>query len=337
MAVDPLIWPPAYRLIGDNAALISEFSALLDNCGCLPADHSIAQIVIDLNSRGAPALIESDPIIEWRGLAIRRAGSRALFEYQDWQLELSLDNRAIAVWGPPPAIEQQLFFREFFLRSALLYLLRRNGFYELHAAAGQNDQAGYILLGQSSSGKTSALLAMMRSGWHYAGDDALLLRAQAGDANDASRDKIIVYPLRKKFSLTANYLTAHPELARYAVEVVPGTDKRRLSPEQIWPQQFIPQLQPHFIIGCRIIAADKSAIVPIARAHALARMVASTPWIALDRETAAAQLDLFRSTAATCYSFELSAGRDLLQDRQRLVDMLAPDRLMECWRSAKEG
>jgi hypothetical protein len=50
-----------------------------------------------------------------------------------------------------------------------------------------------------------------------------------------------------------------------------------------------------------------------------------------DRATAPAHLEIFRSLAATCCSFELKAGRDLLRNKDRIASLIAPEVLLQEW------
>src|SRR5438093_12292798 len=59
----------------------------------------------------------------------------------------------------------------------LLKLLRLLGVYSLHAAALANaDGAGLLLVGASGSGKSTLAIGLIRQGWKYLSDDAVLLR-----------------------------------------------------------------------------------------------------------------------------------------------------------------
>ncbi len=64
--------------------------------------------------------------------------------------------------------------REFFLL-ALLMLLRPKGLYGLHACGLNKEGLGILLVGSSGSGKTTTMLNLIRSGWQFLSDDAVLL------------------------------------------------------------------------------------------------------------------------------------------------------------------
>src|SRR2546426_6238451 len=164
------------------------------------------------------------------------------------------------------------------------------------------------------------MLSLIASGWSYLSDDAMVVSADPEGGISARA-------LRRSFSLKPDHLGRSPGLAPYATESVPTTNKRRLDPRQVWPGQYAAVANPRFIIDCNVVDEETTRIRPISRAESLARLVGSTPWLMFDRATAPAHLEIFRSLAAACCGFELSAGRDLLRDPARIASLLAPEAL----------
>jgi hypothetical protein len=114
-----------------------------------------------------------------------------------------------------------------------------------------------------------------------------------------------------------------PELARYPNEPVYGTEKRRIDPRHIWPVQYASETQPDFVIAYKLLNQETSEIVPIPKAEMLTRLIASTPWIALDRSSARDHLGIFHSLVESCRTFELRAGRDVFRNGTCLISLLA--------------
>ena len=315
-------WPLSYRLVGDNPVLAREFSGLLTSCGFvpLPCERSPVTIVLGPRSEAAALPFQGEPIVEWRGLRIGRQAERTFFSYRSWNLELDFPSLTIHCSGPDPDPCDRLNFREFFLLSAVLYIMHRLGYFELHAAASAYREHGYLFLGSSGSGKTSTMLSLIASGWNYLSDDAIAVSADP-------EGQIWARALRRSFSLKPDHLERDPTLAACATETVPGTGKRRIDPRQIWPERYRSVTRPTFIIACNVADEDVSRVTPISRSESLARLVGSTPWLMFDRATAPAHLEIFRSLAAACCGFELSAGRDLLRDPARIASLLAPEAL----------
>jgi hypothetical protein len=266
-----------------------------------------------------------EPILDWRGLAGRKNGQQLLFTYRAWSLEVDLTTRTLHCSGPDPDPAGCLGFRESFLLNAVLVVIHRYGFFELHAAAGAHHATGYLLLGPSGSGKTTALVSLVTSGWNYLTDDAVVVSQSPGGG-------ISAHPLRRSFSFKPDLLDRYPELATYATDHVIETDKRRLDPRELWPRQAVSMISPKFIVACGLADEKKSSISPISRAESLARLAGSTPWLMLDQATAAAHLEVFRALAASCCSFELRAGHDAY-DGGRLARLLDPEALIEQWAS----
>jgi hypothetical protein len=320
--VTPVIsWPFSYRLMGDNSGIAREFSALLYSCGFLPSSDS-ARITIEVSPATSTIVppCQCEPIFNWRGLSIRREAERIWFSYRAWELQLDMTTLTLKCWGPDPEATEGLNFREFFLLSPLLFLMHRLGYFEMHAAACVLEEHGYLFVGPSGSGKTSAVLSLIALGAKYLSDDAVVIsRVREGG--------LAVRGLRRSFSLKSDYLRHHPELAGYANELVPGTEKRRIDPRQIWPGQYVSVAQPQFIVACKLVDQETSEIVPISKAEALARLVGSTPWIAFDQSSAPDQLGVFRALSESCRTFELKAARDVFRNGNRLASLLAPTRL----------
>ena len=321
-------WPLSYRIVGDNPALEREFCVLLNSWGFLPVSGEHARITIVVLPAGelAASPSQGDPIVEWRGLSVRKKAEQISFSYRSWEMELDLATLTFRCSGPDPDPSERLNFREFFLLAPLLVMMHRLGYFELHAAACEYQESGYLLLGPSGSGKTTAMLSLIASGWSYLSDDAMVVSADP-EGGIAAR------ALRRSFSLKPDHLERFPGLARYATESVARTNKKRLDPRQVWPGQYAPVAHPRFIVACKVVDEDTTRIRPISRAESLARLVGSTPWLMFDRATAPAHLEIFRSLAATCCSFELSAGRDLFRNWDRIASLIDPEVLLEEWLS----
>jgi hypothetical protein len=309
-------WPLSYRIIGRKANIARQFSAILHSCGFLQSPNS--DITIDINPE-TPAEALSRPgkaIFSWEDLSVTGDADRIRFTYQAWQLDLDMRALTLNCWAPDDELPEALNFREFFLLTPLLFLMRRFGYFEMHAAACVLEERGYVFVGPSGSGKTSNLLSLIPLGAQYLSDDAVVISPSSGGG-------VEVRGLRRSFSLKLDYLQHDPELARCATEAILGTEKRRIDPRQIWPAQYAASVRPQFIILCKIENQQTSEIVPVSKAEALARLIGSTPWITFDQSTAADHLRAFCSLVEGCHTFELRAGQDIFRNGTRLASLLA--------------
>lgn len=322
--VTPVVsWPLSYRLFGQNAGIAREFSALLHSCGFLPASES-ASITIEVGPATSASTLpaQCDTIFNWRDLSIKKEADRLWFSYQAWELELDIRALSVKCSGPDFEASDGLNFREFFLLSPLLFIMHRLGYFEMHAAACVLDESGYLFVGPSGSGKTSNVLSLIPLGVKYLSDDAVVVSRVMGGGLE-------VRGLRRSFSLKSDYLRHAPDLTGCATELVPGAEKHRIDPRQIWPAQYAASVRPQFIILCRLENQETSQLVPVSKTETLSRLIGSTPWIALDQTSAADHLRVFCSLAESCRCFELRAGQDVFRNGNRLFSLLAP-RMLAC-------
>ena len=91
-----------------------------------------------------------------------------------------------------------------FFLIGLSYLFSYQGLFDLHGAALDNRDIGYLFLGESNSGKSSIALSLVHQGWHYASDDSLLLKS---DGNGVQ-----VLSFRKNFYIDPEVASKYPEL-----------------------------------------------------------------------------------------------------------------------------
>lgn len=256
----PVCWPLSYRIRGDHPVLAREFSRVLSDCGFISRKDGDAWMTVILSPARRFESPPGEPILDWRGLAGRKNGQQLLFTYRAWSLEVDLTTRTLHCSGPDPDPAGCLGFRESFLLNAVLVVIHRYGFFELHAAAGAHHATGYLLLGPSGSGKTTALVSLVTSGWNYLTDDAVVVSQSPGGG-------ISAHPLRRSFSFKPDLLDRYPELATYATDHVIETDKRRLDPRELWPRQAVSMISPKFIVACGLADEKKSSISPISRAE----------------------------------------------------------------------
>jgi hypothetical protein len=328
----PVSWPITYRFTGDNPVLAREFSILLTSRGFVPASDDGAGFTIHFSRTGEAPVPESQTelIVVSQDLSVSRHAERILFGYQSWHMALDLTTFTIRCTGPDPDPSDCYVFREAFLLWPVLFVMHRFGHFELHAAACAHHGSGYLLLGPSGSGKTTAVLSLIRAGWSYLSDDSTVMF-------NSSQGGVLVRALRRSFSLKPDHFKRHPELAGCVTECVPGTDKRRFDPSQLWPQQYAAVVSPAFVIACTVAEGQPTRITPISRAESLARLVGSAPFLMFDQAMGSAHLEILRALAAKSYSFELKAGRDLLDDSDRIASLFAPEVLMEKWLSVNRN
>jgi hypothetical protein len=193
---------------------------------------------------------------------------------------------------------------------ALHFALRRCGLPDLHAAAAVEPQsgAGALFVGNANSGKSSLTIRLARGGWPYLSDDMLIL--------EESPEGVLARGLRRLFAVS-DLTLAGCDLPR--VEEALGTpvnsnpDKRRLSPEIVFPEGFTASCRPEVIYFPTITEEGETRIESLKKADVLLRLLKVYPWACFDaagREYLGVLERLVRQTRG----YALRAGRDILAD-----------------------
>ena len=201
--------------------------------------------------------------------------------------------------------------REFFLLG-LLMLLRPFGRYGLHACGLERHNTGLLLVGSSGSGKTTTSLNLIRQGWRYLSDDAVLLTARADPMVQASA-------FRQGFSCTPETLKHFPELTGSAEFGDPG-GKRIVSPDSVFGGGFTPTCTPSLIVfPC--VSLGETCLQPLTSAQSLIRLCQQSAGIMTDTAVSQGQLELLRRLVGQTQSFTLHLGQDALAN-PALIDLL---------------
>ncbi len=215
--------------------------------------------------------------------------------------------------------------REFFLLG-LLMLLRPLGLYGLHACGlrkpdvcgDAGGDVGALLVGGSGAGKTTTTLNLIRHGWDYLSDDAVLLR-EAGERVEA-------VAFRKGFSCTPKTLLAFPGL-RGVEEFGDPSGKRVVDLGATFGGGFVPRCTPRLLLFPRL-HAGRTELRPLPNALALVRLSQQSGGIMTaargDNVVSRGQLELLKRLVRQAQSFELLLGEDALHDLS-LVSKLLED------------
>ena len=199
----------------------------------------------------------------------------------------------------------------------LLKLLRPLGFYSLHAAGvvpahGQ----GVLIIGPSGSGKSTLTLGLLRQGWGYLSDDAVLLRLQP--------EGVVAVVCRKHCYVDAGTAARYAELPfGEAAPDTHGGGKRRVYLEEVSPGQQVAACLPRVLLFARIVPAPHSTVRPLDHVRVLKHLLAQSGPQLFDRHTMAPHLEVLKRLMQQATSYELHAGLDLYQQPGTLGHLLA--------------
>lgn len=191
------------------------------------------------------------------------------------------------------------------LSQALGFAWRRCRLFLLHSAGvvmpGQDKTL--LIAGESGSGKSTLTLQLAAAGWKFLSDDSIFLITRP--------QGIETRGLRKCLALTSDTMAA-VQLERAPSTATPVAWKRRVSPDQLFPDRQIKSAFAGSIVFPAVSPGSESSIVPLEPSETMHRLMRLSPWACYDKPTAAANLKVFESLARDVPAYDLLAGKDLL-------------------------
>lgn len=254
-----------------------------------------------------------------RGDGFRGFESDGGFSLTDAASSLRLDpekGRGVARLAPS-FFRRPFLFQQNFWVFAVLKLLRAKGLYGLHAAGlVAEDGAGWLLVGQSGSGKSTLSIALVRRGWRYLSDDAVLLRARP--------DAVEALALRRHFYVVNTELDDYAEMPLGEErQDSSGGLRRRLGLDTAYPARRVAACIPRVLLFPRVSGQRQSRLIPLDRAEALGRLIGQSSSQLFDRATMAPHLATLNALLRQTAAYDLSAGTDLREDASLLLSLLA--------------
>jgi hypothetical protein len=197
------------------------------------------------------------------------------------------------------------------LSYALPAALRRCTLYEVHAAGliEPLSGAGFLLVGDSNSGKSSLTVRLANAGWKYLTDDMLVIK------DEESGVKALA--LRKLFSIAPSSIAASGlSQLNSALGTTVNSDrgKRRLEPSNAFPGRFEAECTPQVLCFLSISKKQNSAVTEISQSDAMIKMIKHCAWSSYDEIGAAGFLKTLGRLVGQARCFQLSAGLDFLED-----------------------
>jgi hypothetical protein len=236
----------------------------------------------------------------------------------------AMQGQGIAYLAPAFA-EQPALVRRHFWAFGLLKLLRPHGLYGLHAAGVVSRQGqGLLLVGASGCGKSTLALSLIRHGWHYLSDDAVLLRLQTADVEACA--------CRKPFYVNATATAQYADLP--VSEEVPdttGAPRRRVCIDAAFPGQRRVKCRPQVVVFPRIVPHPHSRLQPLDRLSALRHLLTQSGPALFDRRTMPQHLEVLKGLVQQARTYELWAGRDMVQCPSLLIHLLQHAEGEEQW------
>jgi hypothetical protein len=211
----------------------------------------------------------------------------------------------------PVFADKPLLLQRKFWSFGLLKLLRWRGFFSLHAAGLVTPEGrGVLVIGPPGSGKSTLVLGLVRTGWKYLTDDAVLLRSCSNG--------VAALGLRRDIFIDADEAPRYSNLS-LGEEVADGAGRmRRPVNLEINCGQRVSECRPDLLLFTHIVPKEESSLTPLDQVKAMKHLLEASGPQLLDRHTMGTHLEVLRELLTQTKSFELGAGLDLYRNPETL-------------------
>ncbi len=199
-----------------------------------------------------------------------------------------------------------------FLTLPLLEILKRHERFAVHAGGVALRGRCVLFPGVSGAGKSTLVLACVRAGWDFLGDDLVLLR-------DSDGADLQVHGFPDEIDLTEESLRFFPELMATA-DATRRWPKHRISPLDV-PHLRLASSVPPAALVFPLRVAGRARLVPVSADEALVALVPNV--IRTERRTTQRHLDVLATLARTVPAYHLEIA-DPLAAPSLLLDLIDP-------------
>ena len=213
------------------------------------------------------------------------------------------------LWLSPGAIVRIPDAERTFLLVVLVFLLRRLGWFHVHSAALRDPRGrGWLIAGDSNTGKSTTTALLATRGWQVGTDDIGFL---------ARRDDHVA--VMGACSLIALRSGARDLMGTRSGTELTRRDKRGFSPEDLgssWVREVIPEI----IVFPRI--GERTGVAPSLPRKALSSLVKWSLWVLYEPAFADEHLQALSRLASQSRCFELTLGPDLFAHPDLLGELV---------------
>jgi hypothetical protein len=326
----PIPWERVYDVHGirvalrtDSAAVAAGAERALADLPCRSAtasgDGVLATVQMDLRAGAVPFRVPEEALPQFRHAQVRcyRHGGELWYESSDATVVLDPESgTAEGHLSPAGAIPsgQWRAQGDAVFTFSLLELLRHRGLFHLHAAGLARDGRGVLLAGNTGAGKSTLTVSLVRAGWDFLSDDAVLLRT--------SPEGVEALSLPSEFHLDPTLAERFPELAPLADRQGYGSgEKRAFRPVEIYERQPIAACVPSLLLFPQI-APGATRAQTLTPTQALTALIRSSALVLLDERVAAPHLDALKRLVSQCRCYWLYHGPDALEDPTCIPELI---------------
>lgn len=256
----------------------------------------------------------SEVVFEQPGVGFARGpegGIRLAWDEAPALAEVGPGARVATVQLSPAAVQDLEYCTRTFLLAVVIVLLRRVGWYHLHAATAIDPNGrGWLVAGDAHAGKSTTAALLAASGWQVGTDDAAFLERRD--------DRILVHTCHAPIALRDG---GRKLLARAGGVILPDRGKVGFWPEDlggVWTPLVFPEIVIFTTVG-----KDRTTAEPMARPAAVAELVRWSAWVMLEPDLAQDHLDALTRLTRQSRCYHVMLGRDLFARPNRLIELVS--------------
>lgn len=294
----------------DSALEAAVVAWILASRMTLPAGFRIRLTVVDsvaawddpreAFSQGDVDIRAGEPL-GWVHLRWRAAPARARIEEHrpDAFVEVSRE-----------AVEQLDYFLRSFFLVTLIFLWKRAGHFHVHAGTAVDSCGrGWMLIGDSCSGKSTTTAFLAARGWQVSTDDIAFLTSRG--------DRAAVVGFRSRIALRPGGFDLVGQAGGLPL---PTRGKTGFWPEELgatWVQSIEPQILVFTSVG-----GERTTLQPMSTPDVLAQLLQWSLWVMFEPTAAQEHLDLLAQLGRQARCYRATLAPDLFASAGALEDFL---------------
>jgi len=203
------------------------------------------------------------------------------------------------------------------LTIVLVEMLKRRGYYSMHAAAFSKENKAILISGTSGAGKSTLAITLLRGGFGYLSDDMVFLQRRSGDLE--------VLGFQEDVDVSDQTIGFFPELdflgrAPRAI----GWPKKQVLADEVYRAELVEKAQPRVLIIPQIAHRATSAVRPIDADEALLEVVSNV--LLTEGHACQNHLDILTQLVKQTPCYRLETGHDFDRIPRLLGDLLRGSR-----------
>ncbi len=204
-----------------------------------------------------------------------------------------------------------------FLGYGLMKLIQSLGYFTLHGASLESPAGkGVVISGPSGCGKTTLTLGLMKNGWKYLSDDAILLKQKEREVK--------VFSLRKSFYIDASRTSHYSDFILGGVS--PDSEhnaRRELKIHASHARQYVPHTRPDTLLFPQIIDNKQSTVELLKPSTVFRLLIAESGGQLFDKKSLPKQIKTLKNLIHQTKCYTLNGASDLEQDPSKSSRILA--------------